>query len=121
MVRSSSRRRKPPGSTTARGWGNAHQQERKRWKPIVEAGQAYCQQGLNGSSGTCLHRSRWIAPGSRWDLGHNDARTGWIGPCHSDCNQRAGASLGGRIIAARRGGAGVQRVARPRPRRPLDW
>lgn len=85
--------------TTARGYGTAHQRERARWKPIVESGRAWCQQGLtgNGSSGRCIHSSRWIKPGTRWALGHNDARTAWIGPVHADCNQRDAASRGAKI------------------------
>lgn len=79
-------------------YGRAHQQERKRWEPIVAAGQATCQQGLpgNGSSGRCLYRTRWIQPGTPWALGHNDTGTTTIGPVHARCNQREAATRGGR-------------------------
>jgi hypothetical protein len=91
------------GTTTERGYGYPHRKERARLALLVAAGQAYCQQGRHGSSGRCIYPSRWIAPGSRWALGHNDARTGWIGTVHAACNQLDGASRGGKTIAARRG------------------
>jgi len=71
--------------------------ERKKWKPVVEAGRAYCQQGLpgNGSSGTCVEPTRWIAPGSRWAVGHTDDRTARIGPVHHRCNHLDACSRGG--------------------------
>ena len=63
---------------------HAHKQERKRWAPIVEAGQAYCAEPrcvVAETGGT-----RWIPPGSPWHLCH-DAKTGqWIGPGHARCN-----------------------------------
>jgi hypothetical protein len=82
-------------STTDRGYGTAHQRERKRLTPTVNAGNAYCMQAI------CLMQSRWIPPGTAWALGHNDQRTAWIGPTHAPCNQHDGASKGGRVIAAR--------------------
>lgn len=66
-------------STTERGYGAAHQKERKRWEPIVEAGNA-----------TCDRCNTPIEPGTPWDLGHNDDRTGYTGAEHQDCNRRAG-------------------------------
>jgi len=83
-------------------YGSQHQKERAALKPLVDAGQAYCQQGIpgNGSSGRCLKPSRWIQPGTRWVLGHNDAGDATIGPVHQLCNQRDGARRGG--IAAHR-------------------
>lgn len=74
-----------------------HQRLKEHWRPIVAAGQARCQQGIsgNGSSGTCLHPTRQIRPGEHWALGHNDARTAWIGPVHADCNLHDAASRGG--------------------------
>lgn len=76
------------------GW--AHQQERARWKPTVDAGQAWCQQPV------CIHASRWITPGALWALGHNDAGTAWIGPVHAKCNQRDGARRGAQVANAKR-------------------
>lgn len=91
------------GTTAQRGYGYAHRRERARWAPIVAGGHASCQQGLSGSSGRCHYPTRTIHPGQRWALGHNDARTAWIGPVHARCNQLDGASRGGKAIAARRG------------------
>lgn len=80
-------------STTARGYGTAHQKERARWQPVVRAGLAECQQGLpgNGSSGTCVMPTRHIQPDTPWHLGHNDTRTAYIGPTHAQCNLAAAA------------------------------
>lgn len=61
-----------------------HQQERKRWAPVVEAGQAYCAEPV------CVvlqaGGSRWIPPGSAWHLSHDPTGTVWIGPSHARCN-----------------------------------
>lgn len=59
----------------------AHQQERKRWAPVVEAGQAQCAEPV------CVMPSRWIPPGSAWHLSHDVTGTWWIGPSHARCNQ----------------------------------
>lgn len=67
-------------STTQRGYGSAHQAERERWKPAVEAGHA-----------TCARCGKPIEAGAAWDLGHNDDRTAWTGPEHPACNRAAGA------------------------------
>jgi hypothetical protein len=83
-------------TTTQRGYGYAHQQERRRLTPTVNAGRAYCAQPV------CIHTDRWIRPGTPWALGHNNNRTAWIGPVHADCNQRDGASRGGKVIASRK-------------------
>jgi len=75
-------------TTTERGYGQAHQQERRKWKPIVDAGQAVCH------AKTCVMRSRAIQPGEEWDLGHTEDRTAWTGPEHRRCNRREGARRG---------------------------
>jgi hypothetical protein len=72
------------GTTPGRGYGYQHQQLREQYRPQVDAGQAYCQQPR------CVMPGRWIPPGTPWDLGHTDDRTGWIGPCHAKCNRVAG-------------------------------
>lgn len=59
----------------------AHKAARAKVKPIVDAGQAYCAQPV------CVMPSRWIAPGSAWDLGHDDSGTAYIGPTHATCNR----------------------------------
>lgn len=62
-----------PGSTTARGYGAPHQQERARVKrDLVDKGLAYCWR--------C---GGWIDPAMPWDLGHDDHdRSVYRGPEH---------------------------------------
>ncbi len=66
------------GKTTAqRGYGAAHDRLRKRWKPIVDAGEA-----------TCARCHQPIFPGTPWDLGHDDEDRGkYNGPEHRRCNR----------------------------------
>lgn len=85
----------PSRTTKDRGYGGDHKAERKRWRPIVEAGQARC------SAVIFLEASRDIAPDDEWDLDHTDARTGYRGPSHARCNR----SAGGRAAAAKTNGA----------------
>lgn len=70
-----------------------HQQERQRWVPVVEAGDAYCAEVR------CLMRTRWIAPGSKWHLAHDPSGTTVIGVSHARCNTSEGASRGNRMRA----------------------
>ena len=51
-------------STTARGYGAAHQRIRERYRPLVESGQALCAR--------CQEP---IAPGALWELDHADDRS----------------------------------------------
>jgi hypothetical protein len=69
------------GTTVQRGYGVEHQQERQRWRPLVEAGHVACW------------RCGWyIHPAEPWDLGHDDDdRSMYRGPEHRSCNRRAGA------------------------------
>jgi hypothetical protein len=71
--------------TTARGYGNAHQQMRKRINAQVQRG-LVC----------CTRCGRWIAPGTPWDLDHSDDRNGYRGASHATCNRSAGGRIGGR-------------------------
>jgi hypothetical protein len=73
-------------STTARGYGTAHQNEKRRLQPTVDAGSAYCAEPI------CLMGDRWIqpGPGTTWDLAHTEDRTGYLGPAHIRCNRSAG-------------------------------
>jgi hypothetical protein len=75
-------------STTARGYGWAHQRKRAQWKPQVDAGQAYCHAVV------CLKGDRWIEPGTPWHLGHTPDRSSWTGPEHEQCNESDGARRG---------------------------
>jgi hypothetical protein len=83
-------------STTARGYGNAHQKLRARWAREIKAG------GVS-----CARCGRPIPPGALWDLGHHDTdRRVYTGPEHRYCTAappptRSTASAGspGRSIA----------------------
>ena len=85
---------------------HAHQQERKRWEPTVAAGDAYCVEPV------CLYRSRWIPPGSAWNLSHDPSGTVWIGPSHEKCNLSEAAKRGNRM-RSRRNRALVKRKPKP--------
>jgi hypothetical protein len=70
-----------PGSTTARGYGAAHQRLRKTWaKELKRLGVLPCARcGLP------------IYDGDEWDLGHTDDRTAYTGPEHRrECNRADG-------------------------------
>lgn len=75
------------------GW--THQQERQRWVPVVEAGDAHCAEKR------CLMRSRWITPGSKWHLAHDESGTIVIGVSHARCNTSEGATRGNRMRGRR--------------------
>ena len=65
------------GDTTRRGYGNLHQQIRKRWARLVAVGGVVCAE-CGGP----------IQPGEPWDLGHQEDRgSGYIGPEHRWCNR----------------------------------
>lgn len=79
-------------------YGYAHRQIRKRLSELVEAGDAYC------SEAECVMPSRWIPPGSAWDVCHDPSGVIVVGPGHSKCNRREGAARGNRM----RGRSGPQ-------------
>ena len=64
-------------SAAQRGYGAAHQAERRRWAPLVAAGLVRCRR--------CGER---IEPGEAWDLGHSDNRLS-TAPEHARCNRAA--------------------------------
>jgi hypothetical protein len=69
-------RDKARGSSTARGYGAAHQAERAAWDTIIESGaQVYCRR--------CREL---IRPGMAWDLGHTEDRK-HTHPEHQACNR----------------------------------
>jgi hypothetical protein len=79
-----------PGRTASRGYTGQHTRIRAQLAPTVAAGHAHCTEPI------CLMRSRWIAPGSAWDLAHNRAAGGYHGPAHTKCNRSEGATWGNR-------------------------
>lgn len=66
-------------STTARGYGASHQRMRKKYRPLVESGQA-----------VCARCGEPIAPTDLWELDHAEDRSTYLGPSHRACNRRAG-------------------------------
>lgn len=99
------------GTTTQRGYGSTHQAERRKWKPIVDAGQAHCHAAV------CLQLTRRINPGEPWDLGHTPDRTAYTGPEHASCNRADGARRKNRRIRRPRITSG-QRLMQPRTMQP---
>jgi hypothetical protein len=83
-------------STAARGYGGAHARLRAQWKPVVDAGQAYCHAII------CLKQDRWIMPGTPWHLGHTPDRSAWTGPEHEQCNESEAAKRGNRMRGSAR-------------------
>lgn len=68
------------GTTTARGYGARHRNLRAQWAPQVATGAV-----------PCWRCGDLITPGTAWDLGHTDDRTGYGGPEHARaCNRAAG-------------------------------
>lgn len=65
-------------------YGHAHRKERARLAPLVASGQAVCCELI------CVMPSRYIAPGSDWDLAHDRRTGGYLGPSHAKCNRREG-------------------------------
>lgn len=64
-------------NSTARGYGAAHQKLRAQWALRVDRGEV-----------SCARCGRWIAPGTPWDLGHDDLdRSKYSGPEHARCNR----------------------------------
>jgi len=70
---------KERGRRQARGYDRGHERLRLHWAPRVAMGAVQCAR--------C---SRPILPGQSWALDHNDDRTGYLGPSHETCNNRAG-------------------------------
>lgn len=65
-------------------YGYAHRAERERWRPLVDAGDAWCAEIV------CLMPDRWIEPGTAWDLCHDRETGGYLGPGHQGCNRAEG-------------------------------
>jgi hypothetical protein len=90
-------------SAASRGYGGAHQRLRRQWAPRVATGRVVCAKHGHPQHPDC---PGLIEAGSAWELGHTDDRSGYTGPEHAGCNQRAG-----RLLAAER---------RPRQNRPAE-
>jgi hypothetical protein len=77
-------------SSTARGYDSKHSRVRDTWLPTIAAGHGHCH------ATTCLEPTRWIQPGTAWDMGHTPDRTTWTGPEHRRCNRSAGGKSRGK-------------------------
>lgn len=68
---------KARGTTSARGYGPAHQRERATWQRRIDRGEVVmcsrCDSPIQGA----------------WHLDHTADRLGYLGPSHDLCNLRA--------------------------------
>lgn len=87
-----------------------HLQLRAQLAPSVAEGRAYCAEVR------CLYPSRWIRPGSRWDLAHDRINGGYRGPAHARCNRSEAATYRNRLYGYR-----GKRRSMPRPRSSASW
>ena len=87
----------------ARGYGRAHEAERRRWKRVVEAGEAFCTRCGLPVTGA-------------FHLDHSDDRTEYLGVAHPSCNMSAGGRKGQAASAAVR-----RRKRRKRNPRTVVW
>jgi hypothetical protein len=78
-------------SRERRGYGAAHKRLRETYRRAIEGGKVVL----------CARCRRRILPGTPFDLGHTDDRSGWTGPEHRMCNQLAGARKGAAVSNAR--------------------
>ena len=76
------------GATVERGYGAAHKKLRAKTQLDVDAGRAYCWR--------C---TKPIAPGTNWDLGHDDDdRTKYRGSEHVGCNRATSTHKSGNVV-----------------------
>lgn len=74
---------KARGSSTERGYGYAHQQDRAAWAPLVATGTVRCRR-----RDQCTASNLFIQPNEAWDLGHPDAECDAPkAPEHLGCNR----------------------------------
>ena len=71
---------KARGSREDRGYGADHIAERERNQRLIDAGLTIL----------CARCGQPVLPGQPWALDHTDDRTGYLGPSHKLCNDRAG-------------------------------
>jgi hypothetical protein len=98
------------GSTAERGYTGEHVKLKERWRPVVEAGQAHCTEPV------CAYRTRWIPPGTAWDLAHDRTTGSYRGPAHRKCNRAEGARWGNQVRGRRR-----HRLPPHPAREPRHW
>jgi len=78
----------PALSREARGYGSRHRRIRQQYARMVAAGRAQCSEVV------CVMHTRWIQPGTPWDLAHGATRDTYRGPAHAACNRSEGATRG---------------------------
>lgn len=71
---------RPDRTTTERGYGWSHQQQRAYWQQRLDAGER-----ITCRSQHCRCGGRPVDP-TNWQLGHTDDRTAWTGPENPRCN-----------------------------------
>jgi hypothetical protein len=71
-------------TTTERGYGTMHQQERARWATDLKA----------AGSLPCTRCAQPVYHGTAWHLDHSDDRATYLGVAHARCNRRDGARRG---------------------------
>jgi hypothetical protein len=85
-------RRAKHGTTTQRGYGRRHRDLRKAFERQVKTGLV-----------KCARCGEPIAPGSDWDLGHDDNdRRRYSGPEHRYCNRSTAGKRLDRMLFSRR-------------------
>ena len=85
-------------STVSRGYGANHQRERRHWTVLLQnEGPVRCSCARLDCSRHRGQCATLISSGDRWDLGHNDDRTGWVGPECPPCNRGAGGRNGAAV------------------------
>ena len=72
------------------GYGGTHRTLRAEWQKRMDAGEI-----VTCGEPRCLHESRFIVPGTPWDMGHR--ADGAESPSHADCNRSAGARSKARV------------------------
>ena len=70
---------KARGTREERGYGHDHQRTRADIQTDMDRGTPY----------HCARCGEPIEPGQPWHLDHNADRTGYLGPSHDLCNDRA--------------------------------
>lgn len=79
------RGRSKVSSTTERGYGAAHRKAREHWAPTGPNWTGVCAEIV------CLNpNGRWMDPDAPWDLAHDHANGGYLGPAHPKCNRTEG-------------------------------